>query len=31
MPRPTTHKEMLDRLKDSVANGKIIVGAGASQ
>lgn len=24
MPRPTTRKEMLDRLKDSVANGKIM-------
>lgn len=29
MPRPTTRQEVLDRLRKTVADGKIIVGAGA--
>ena len=31
MPRPTSRDEMLKRLKDLVANGEFIVGAGAGK
>lgn len=29
MPRPTTRKEVLDRLRKTIDDGSIIVGAGA--
>lgn len=31
MPRPTERKEVLSRLRQSIADGKIIVGAGAGK
>lgn len=31
MPRPTNRQEILSGLKDSIANGKIIIGAGAGK